>query len=171
MVIFVIYKVTFRSGEEHNLSWQIKESLGKCWKCNKRCCCRPSPFLALLADADGCRFLRIFSPTLFAAVPFILERRGHFFRILVYLDNNKRWTNSFFSTDSFSMIESRSRDDLAENELLENNQFHDAQSFPEVFTSYKKVRKEPVTERSCFDWVMARHGTTLRHAVQSHAAS
>ena len=69
------------------------------------------------------------------------------------------------------MIESKRRDDLAENELLENNQFHDAQSFPEVFTSCKKVRKEPVTERSCFGWVMARHGTTLRHAVQSHAAS
>ena len=40
------------------------------------------------------------------------------------------------------MIESRhrSRDDLAENELLENNQFHDdAQSFSEVYyTNYKK---------------------------------
>ena len=97
LVIFVIYKVTFRSGEEHNLSWQIKESLGKCWKCNKRCCCRPSPFLALLADADGCRFLRIFFLRHSVAnVPFILERRGHFFRILVYLDNNKHWTNSFF---------------------------------------------------------------------------
>ena len=54
------------------------------------------------------------------------------------------------------MIESRhrSRDDLAENELLENNQFHDdAQSFPQVYyTNYKKkkVGKAPVTERSCF---------------------
>ena len=40
------------------------------------------------------------------------------------------------------MIESRhrNRDDLAENELLENNQFHDdAQSFPQVYyTNYKK---------------------------------
>ena len=50
------------------------------------------------------------------------------------------------------MIESRhrSRDDLAENELLENNQFHDdAQSFPQVYyTNYKKkVGKAPVTEK------------------------
>ena len=53
-MIFAICKVTFSSGKEHNFSWQIKESLGKCWKCNKRCC-RPGPFLTA-----GCRFLRIF---------------------------------------------------------------------------------------------------------------
>ena len=69
----------------------------------------PCPFFAA-----GCRFLRIFfSDT-------IHWRKRRLRRVYLY---NKLF---FFQTDSSSMIEGGS-DDLAENELLENNQFFDAE--------------------------------------------
>ena len=76
-------------------SGKVLESVGNATKDAAVVLVLSSHCLRMRMDVDFSEFFFL-RHSAAAAVPFILERRGHFFRILVYLDNNKHLTNSFF---------------------------------------------------------------------------